>query len=174
LNLLGSHDTARVLSICRGDQKRLALAMTAQFTSTGAPMIYYGDETGMEGENDPDCRRCMDWNPAHWKESLVQTTRELIRCRREHPALSSGSHETLLLFNGVYAFRKTLGEDEVLVILNPRQAQQGMSIPCRSSYSHWKDLFSGQEVTLSSTGLFLETLPEKSVLILLPDRTKTL
>lgn len=59
LNLLGSHDTPRLLTLSGGDESRALLALSAMFTSPGAPMLYYGDENGMEGENDPDCRRCM-------------------------------------------------------------------------------------------------------------------
>ncbi len=62
LNLLGSHDTPRLLTLCNGDVERALLAIACQFTLLGAPMVYYGDEVGMEGHNDPDCRRCMVWD----------------------------------------------------------------------------------------------------------------
>jgi glycosidase len=66
LNLLGSHDTARPMTVVRRrDQGRalesLKLMVAMQFTYAGAPCIYYGDEIGLEGDKDPDCRRCYPW-----------------------------------------------------------------------------------------------------------------
>jgi len=60
-NLIGSHDTPRFLTLCRGDLRKIMLAVIFQFTYPGMPAIYYGDERGMVGGLDPDCRRTMDW-----------------------------------------------------------------------------------------------------------------
>lgn len=56
-NLLGSHDTERFLTACQGQVPKFALAVAFQLTYQGAPLIYYGDEVGLRGGNDPDCRR---------------------------------------------------------------------------------------------------------------------
>ena len=58
-NLLGSHDTARLLTECGGNLNQLKLAAAFQITFSGMPAIYYGDEIGMDGENDPDCRKTI-------------------------------------------------------------------------------------------------------------------
>ncbi len=166
LNLLGSHDTARLLTLCGGDVRRASLAMTAQFTLPGSPMVYYGDEIGMEGGNDPDCRRCMDWEPTRWNQHLYGATRQLIRCRSEHPALQSGHFEPLLTFNGVYAFRRILEEDEVVVVINPRSACRDLDLPLVSGHAEWYDLFSGQCFHAIDNRLVLNTIPEKSAFIL--------
>ena len=55
LNLLSSHDVPRILTIANNNIKRLIISIVFLMTYIGAPMIYYGDEIGMEGENDPDC-----------------------------------------------------------------------------------------------------------------------
>ena len=57
LNLLGSHDTPRALTICGSDLDSLRIATLLQMTLPGAPCIYYGDEIGMAGSMDPLCRR---------------------------------------------------------------------------------------------------------------------
>ena len=61
MNLLDSHDTARFLSIT-GSKAALRLATLFQMTYPGAPCVYYGNEIGMEGRKDPDCRRTFNWN----------------------------------------------------------------------------------------------------------------
>lgn len=129
LNVLGSHDTPRLLTLCDGDVRRAVLAMTALFTLPGAPMLYYGDEVGVEGANDPDCRRCMEWDEAQWSEPVATACRQLVRLRRELPALRRGSWEPLLLFNGVCAYRRSLDGADVVVVLNPRDAQAELAIP---------------------------------------------
>ena len=59
---LGSHDTARVRTRAGGDVRMLHAASFFQFTYLGAPIIYYGDELGMEGGDDPYCRFPMRWD----------------------------------------------------------------------------------------------------------------
>lgn len=68
---LGTHDTPRVLSQL-GDKEKVKAGFVFIFTWAGTPLVYYGDEIGMEGGKDPDNRRCMEWN----KESEL---REFIR-----------------------------------------------------------------------------------------------
>ncbi|HEX9116276.1 MAG TPA: glycoside hydrolase family 13 protein, partial [Anaerolineae bacterium] len=129
LNLLGSHDTARLLTLCGGDVSRAVLAFTCLLTGVGAPMIYYGDENGMLGENDPDCRRCMEWEPGRWNGTLRAAVKTLTGLRRTHPALRAGGYETLLTFNGVYAYRRFLEQDQVLIVTNPREARRDLAVP---------------------------------------------
>ncbi len=169
LNLLGSHDTPRLLTLCKGDVDRAILALAAQFTCPGAPMIYYGDEIGMEGENDPDCRRCMDWNQAHWNQKILLNVKKLIYARRKHPALRSIGFETLLVFNGVYALRRFQGQDEAIVILNPREAHKDIRLQSGSENRLWRDILSDQMYQNGKDGLFISNLPAKTALILFPE-----
>lgn len=59
---LGSHDTQRIRTRAGGDLRMVHAASFFQFTYLGSPIIYYGDELGMEGGEDPDCRRPMRWD----------------------------------------------------------------------------------------------------------------
>lgn len=87
LNPLSTHDVPRFLTAMGGDADRLRLGLTFLLTYEGIPLIYYGDEVGMEGAYDPDCRRPMLWEPERQDQSLLADTRALIRLRRERPAL---------------------------------------------------------------------------------------
>ena len=99
LNLLGSHDTPRIRTAL-GSAQRAGLATALLFTAPGIPMLYYGDEIGMEGAGDPDCRRCMEWDRERWHLPTLDLHRRLIRMRRERPWLAEGGWETLQARDG--------------------------------------------------------------------------
>jgi len=108
LNLLDSHDTARFLSLARGDESALRLAMLFMMCYPGAPCIYYGDEVGMEGGKDPDCRRAFQWDERQWNTGLLNYVKRCIALRKAHPALRRGEYRCLLAQGDVYAFGRSL------------------------------------------------------------------
>ena len=89
-NLIGSHDTARILHLCGEDKARHRLAAAIQLLLPGMPMIYYGDEVAMAGGKDPDCRRGMLWDENRQDGQMLQWYRRLLRLRRDVPALTQG------------------------------------------------------------------------------------
>lgn len=117
-NLLDSHDTARFLTDCGGEVNRLKLAVAYQMTTPGAPVVYYGDEIGMQGAKDPDCRRCFDWNPAHQNHDLWGYYQKLIGLRHGHPALRDGTIQTVAARGDLLAYAREKGSDRALVVLN--------------------------------------------------------
>jgi glycosidase len=54
------------------------------------PFVYYGDEVGMTGGADPDCRRGMIWNPEKQDQSILQFYKKLIKVRKSNPVLTDG------------------------------------------------------------------------------------
>lgn len=128
-NLLSSHDMPRFLTLVRGDKAALKLATLFQMTFPGAPSIYYGDEIGMEGGPDPDCRRSFPWDEERWDHDLLATFRRAVRLRREHTVLRRGEFKRLEADDdhGVYAFGRTLPrsatESEALVVILNRGAR---------------------------------------------------
>ena len=169
LNLLGSHDTPRLLTLCNGDVDRAILAVAFLLTYVGAPMIYYGDEVGLTGGNDPDCRRAMPWDETIWEPRLLEIHRVLIKARHEHPALRLGDFEKLWVFNGVYAYRRRHESDEIVVILNPREMRRGLRVPLHpaaSSRKTWCDIISGDVFIQDGNYLQIERLPSKAVMVL--------
>ncbi|MFN8420542.1 MAG: alpha-amylase family glycosyl hydrolase [Anaerolineae bacterium] len=165
LNLLGSHDTARILTVCREDVGRTQIAATALFTTIGVPMVYYGDEIGMTGENDPDCRKPMQWDSAKWNPTLTDTFRRLIKARKQHPALVSGEYESLWTFNGISAYRRYNAEEQLVVILNPRDARNDITIAVDGAGT-WCDLLSDREYHSSDEQLRIGQLAATSALVL--------
>jgi len=90
LNLLGSHDTPRMLTLC-ADKKKMMLAIVLQMTYPGLPMIYYGDEIGIEGKGDPDCRRPFPWDESMWDKEIFSLYKKLVRLRKALPDISYGA-----------------------------------------------------------------------------------
>jgi alpha-glucosidase len=130
LNLLGSHDTARMLTLLEGDAARLALAVTLLFTYIGVPCVYYGDEVGLLGGGDPDCRRTFPWDEARWNRVVLTHYRALIAFRRERRVLQEGLFVPLYAKGDVYAFARTLADDVVIVIVN-RGGEVGLELYLR-------------------------------------------
>lgn len=89
-NFIDSHDTARFLYSVGHDIKRLKLAAALQLLLPGMPMIYYGDETALDGGPDPDCRRGMLWDESRQNAEIRDYYKNLIRIRHEYPVLTEG------------------------------------------------------------------------------------
>lgn len=95
LNLLGSHDTPRLLTLLSADRGRAALATLFLFLLPGAPSIYYGDEIGMVGGDDPACRGGFPWNEDEWDKPLLESVRSAAALRKGHPAIRRGEYRSV-------------------------------------------------------------------------------
>jgi len=117
VNIISTHDTPRFLTLCNGDEKRFELAVVFQFTFPGVPLIYYGDEIGMEGEGDPDCRRPMIWDEAKWNKKTLELYKFLIGLRKRFDALRTGEYGELPVTgcNGILAYRRGREKTELLL-----------------------------------------------------------
>lgn len=88
--ILDSHDTARFRTIA-GSRERQLVGVGLQMTTPGVPMVFAGDEIGLEGEWGEDARRTMPWaRPETWDSQLLDAYRRLVSIRREHGALARG------------------------------------------------------------------------------------
>ncbi|HLF27653.1 MAG TPA: glycoside hydrolase family 13 protein [Anaerolineae bacterium] len=128
-NLLDSHDTPRFISGAGGDQTALRLALLFMFTYPGAPCIYYGDEIGMEGKHDPDCRRAFPWDPARWDHDLLAYTQRCIALRKAQPALRRGAYHRLYADQDVYVFGRQLDGEALVIALNTARATRTIDAP---------------------------------------------
>lgn len=120
-NVLSTHDTPRLATVLP-DFERRAFAFALAFAFPGVPLIYYGEEIGMTGGGDPDCRGPMIWDQTRWESSTVEFVRKLSRVRSSAPALGSGRYvamtqadcRDLLCFARV----TNLPEQTVIVVAN--------------------------------------------------------
>ncbi|MBI3242043.1 MAG: glycoside hydrolase family 13 protein [Chloroflexi bacterium] len=158
-NPLGSHDTERTLMMCGGDLARMKLALLFQLTYVGAPSIYYGDEIGLTGGKDPDCRRAFTWDEASWNADLHGFVKSLVAIRKAHPALRRGEHRPLYHHDrdGLYAFLRKHDQherDALIVVFNNSDGTVIRNIP--ATHSGWpsgawaRDLLSGKKFVVEN------------------------
>jgi len=119
-NFLDNHDTPRFLTLCKGDINKVKLALIFLMTYIGAPAIFYGDEVGVQGGNDPDCRRTMIWNEGKQNRDLLIFCKKLIQIRRAVSALRHGTFSVLLKDSkrNLYAYKRQGSSSYLIVILN--------------------------------------------------------
>jgi alpha-glucosidase len=161
-NLLGSHDTPRLRHMLGGDLARVRVAAALLFTYPGVPCVYYGDEIGLDGAGDPDCRRTMPWNEAAWDRELRQFYQRLARLRRESPALRWGGFQLLHAGEQSLAFQREAPEERLLVVAR-RAGDDLAALPVRhggiSDGARLHELLSGAEATVAGGMLPLHGLP---------------
>ncbi len=129
LNLLDSHDTPRFLTMAHGDLSALQLGWLLLFTFPGAPCIYYGDEIGMEGGRDPECRKTFNWDEDTWNKPLGSYLKSLAALRKEHAALRRGTYKRLYTVGGLYAFARELDADKLVIVVNASDQVQSCELP---------------------------------------------
>ena len=153
MNLLGTHDTARILTLLGDDGKGeflpnntlahlslteeerknaltlLKLASALQFTVFGVPSVYYGDEAGVEGYGDPFCRRPFPWGRED--ADLLSHYRALGKLRREHPALTDGDFRFVEHNATSFVFERQGKGERILVLANMGDART-FSVPAHS------------------------------------------
>lgn len=144
-NITGNHDMARFISYASGDLKwdendkeagwnrhievtnpvgyqRLKMLHAFNLTIPGIPIIYYGDEIGMPGANDPDNRRMMRFDSLTAEEQDVLTTvKKLTKLRQSHLALQYGTLEEISLEGNdpmQYGYVRQYFDDRVMVIFH--------------------------------------------------------
>lgn len=119
LTLLGSHDTARALSILGGSVESMILAILIQFTMPGAPSIYYGDEVGLTGGHDPDCRAGFPWDrPGGWNMEILEAVRELAHLRATRPELRGGTIEVMGSAGSLVVYGRPGDDRRTIVAVN--------------------------------------------------------
>ena len=116
--LLSSHDRPRFLTLCANDVNRLRLALAFQFAFPGPPAIYYGDEIGLQGGDDPDNRRCFPWDESHWNRDLLSEVKQLVRLRIQNEALRRGALKKLNADGRLLVIERSLGEQRFVVAIN--------------------------------------------------------
>jgi neopullulanase len=138
---LGNHDVTRLAGLPGMSAPKLKLAYSLLLTLRGIPELYYGDEIGMTGGGDPDNRRDFpggfpgDAQNAFLasgrtaeQQELFSSVQRALALRREHPALRGGQLWNILWNQAAYAFARTLGNEQLLIVMNTAANSQQVQI----------------------------------------------
>lgn len=194
MNLVGSHDTTRVLSYLDGidddrnqkeiekafptyentsdvAKKRQYLVAFLQFTYAGAPTIYYGDEIGMVGADDPDDRRAFEWGKGN--EELVKWYATLANIRSQYSALRTGSVEPIKTDDdAIMGYVRSDDKDTITVLANNSGEEKDVTVAIAESDARETakitDVISGKEYTVTD-GKVTVKVPAYSGVILTSD-----
>lgn len=170
-NLLDSHDTARLLTLANQDERAMQLAVLFQLTYPGVPCIYYGDEVGMNGEGDPDCRKCMEWDERKQNKTLFKFYQTLLDLRAEHEAFRSSQFTFLpvdsLTPSSVIAYGREASDEQFTIIINTSETSLKTTVthPYSKCYKLvWHN--QGQEPTIKAMTSLEVELEAKSFIMI--------
>ena len=128
-NLLDSHDTERFRFLCGEDRAKFVLGLVVLMMFEGSPSVYYGDEIGMTGANDPDCRRCMKWDEAGQDRELLVLYRQLLEIRKTYSCVRTGQTAFVYSSERLVAFTRFDEETEVVTVINAGNTEEIIAVP---------------------------------------------
>ena len=183
MNFLGTHDTPRILTVLGAshvpDSKedrasyrlspeerqmglaRLRLAALVLFTFPGAPTVYYGDEAGMEGWEDPFNRAGYPWGREDTE--LKAWFARLARLRQDRPALQSGQLHWRWTSGPILAFARELNGQLLTTVINAADTPQSLTLPWSGAAP--RDLLTGAVLSPADNVLSLTLLPHQGLLL---------
>ena len=183
MNFLSTHDTPRILTVLGADHvpdskeeravfrlsparrqlglKRLRLAALVLFTFPGAPTVYYGDEAGMEGWEDPFNRAGYPWGQED--SELKSFFSKLAHLRREQPALQTGQLHWRWTAGSLLVFARELDGQLLTTVVNAADTPQTLTLPWFGDTA--RDLLSGEVLSPADNVLPLTLLPHQGLLL---------
>lgn len=213
MNLLGSHDVERLASLIvnpdiwydhrakpnetpgwdvrkPNDKEMLIqkLAVGIQMTMPGAPMIYYGDEAGMWGGDDPDCRKPMVWRESNYEtetthpfgkqrpedkvkfnEEIFNWYKKLISIRIGNDVLSIGEIEYFMKDddNKILAYRRYNNNESIFVVINNNDVEKEAALDLHKykKENDLTDLVTGEVIKNDDTSVIVKLQPYQILIL---------
>lgn len=156
-NVLDSHDTPRLLTEANEDKDVMKQAMAFTYIQPGVPCLYYGDEIGLTGGMDPDCRKCMVWEEEKQDRDLHRFVKELNGIRKEQQKiLSEGTvyWRQVSEESGVVIFERMLGGEVIRGAFNTGEHTARVELIGEALFSNLADVSDGA-VELARKGFVL-------------------
>lgn len=155
-NLIGSHDTPRILTECGGDIDKVKQIFTVLLSFIGTPCIYYGDEIGMSGAQDPGCRECMKWNEDEQNKDMFSHVQKMIQLRKENPLLANEGELHFIpsdYHESCFAYTKSNGATTILVVVNMSGEEASYPLPFNLNGKKITNIYTGEEYAAESDDL---------------------
>lgn len=106
------------LSLCSVKTSHVYRWRWCGYLRHGVPCIYYGDEVGLDGNNDPFCRKPFPWQPEKQDANLLALYQRLAKLRHQSRALRHGGCQVIYAEDNVVVFVRVLNRQRVLVAIN--------------------------------------------------------
>ena len=194
MNLLGTHDTMRIISRLSGETcenkdrawqetfelteeqrqkciRYFKIAAALQYTLPGFPSVYYGDEIGMEGCKDPFNRKGYPWNSDERNLDLLEFHKELGRMRHSCPLLKDSKFEPISASMGCVAYERTDGKDSLIVIAN--RAENEIEYYLSNKWTELSKVMGAGEIKNITNNSYPIRLPAESFIIIKAAKTET-
>jgi glycosidase len=185
--MIGNHDVTRFFSEAHGDAggdpwaapaeqaedsrafARVRTGLTLVLTLPGLPVLFYGDEIGLAGANDPDNRRVLPaWDSLGAEQRATRTlVQRLGTLRRCLPALRTGSRTAVRVEDRLYVYMR--GEGEALVLLSSAAEARTVEVPDVLAPGEYVDVLSGERVMVGASGVQVELGPRQSRVLVRAD-----
>ena len=149
-------------------------------TWPGVPFIYYGDEIGLEGGKDPDCRGAFPWDPGEWDHAHLEFVRKLIDIRTRFVQLRRGDFQRVVEndSSGVVAFSRQLDDQAALIVVNAGKSEsrlslEAMHLPFPDSMDLY-DVLNGQEISRFESHVEIVLKPLRGAIIVAREQVQSL
>ncbi len=142
VTFIDNHDKKRFLTEAGGSTEKLKLAFSLLATLRGIPQMYYGDEVAMAGGDDPDDRHDFpggfpgDQHNAFTRsgrtaaeQDVFSHVQALLKLRREHAALRTGTQKHLAVADSFYAFTREANGERLLIVFHHGSTGENITIP---------------------------------------------
>ena len=126
MNMLGNHDTERVLTMLNNSVELLKEAVVIQMTLPGVPLIYYGDEAGLTGGKDPSNRKSYPWGKEN--DEILEFYKTITAIRVAEDALKIGEIKFLDFNNGVLGYERFIDKDRIIILVNTLEKEERISL----------------------------------------------
>lgn len=143
MNLLGNHDTERILTKLRGDIRNLELAVLMIMTLPGVPLVYYGDEAGLTGGKDPDNRKTYPWGKE--KSEILSIYKKLISLRKEDEIFVKGDLSIVSISKEILSYKRSYRNNHIVIIMNSSDENHTISVMDLLIYQFKLDLKDADE-----------------------------
>lgn len=159
MNIIGTHDTERILTVLDKRIELLKIVIVLQMTMPGVPLVYYGDEAGLEGGKDPDNRKAYPWNKEN--NEIKNFYKAIINIRNREKSLKEGDFSIYETNLDVCVFERRYDSERIIVAVNTSSDDKvvsnislnGMYIDLLNDNKAYKGLGQNNVLTIEGYGI---------------------
>ncbi|MBW6411923.1 glycoside hydrolase family 13 protein [Clostridium weizhouense] len=146
MNIIGTHDTERILTVLDKKLDLLKLIIVLQMTLPGVPVIYYGDEAGLEGGKDPECRKPYPWGKEN--DKIIKFYQKITEIRNNEDILKKGNLKIYDTTDEICIYERRYEENSIVIIVNNSFSDK--PIKCPEIEGEYMDLFRNKKINITT------------------------